>query len=177
MICIRLAGKREREKNKMVDLIEFMSSSPLQSIIAIVLFLAAMKGLYESIGWIRKQLEEWYKKRSAEDNAEEQTIERIETLEKNDCEEFKLINGLQDSLNNISDKIDKMRENQDKQSVAMCRASLNAMYPLIKDQGYLTKSQYETWFDLSSIYLESGGNHVFAEKIIPEVNNLQVKDV
>lgn len=177
MICIRLAGKREREKNKMVDLIEFMSSSPLQSIIVIVLFLAAMKGLYESIGWIRKQLEEWYKKRSAEDNAEEQTIERIVTLEKNDCEEFKLINGLQDSLNNISDKIDKMSEKQDKQSIAMCRASLNAMYPVLKEQGYFTKNQYEVWVDLANLYLAGGGNHVFAEKIIPEINNFPVKDI
>lgn len=162
---------------ELLELIRSGFTTPINAIIIIVMFIAAIKGVYEFIKWIKAELNEWYTKKYTTDEKKENIEERIIQLEKNDEKQFKILDEFSKSLSTIDGKLDDLTSNQAQEAVALTRASLNNMYPILKEQGYLTKSQYETWSNLADIYLARGGNHVFAQKIIPEIEKLEVKDI
>lgn len=160
----------------LLDFVKVGFASPTNTLVGIILFIAAVRGLYEFVKWVKSEMEVWYNKKYTADEKSENIEDRLTKLEETDERQINAIKSLEVSLSNIDSKLDDMSGRFNHQCVAVIRHSLYSMYPQIKEQGYLTQSQYETWKDLADVYLSKGGNHTFAEKIIPEVDKLEVRD-
>lgn len=178
----------------MTEIIKLVSEYEAVTLITIfILFCLATKGVIDFIEWVKGRLNKWREQKNGEENqsktvssvkvstetlAEEvaELKERVETLEKQDKRQSSSIDEMKDTLSKISNQLDDMADRQKDEAIATTRSALNRLYPELKAQGYLTRSQYETWSDLARIYLDRNGNHVFADKIIPEINAMEVRD-
>ena len=162
--------------SSLLDFIKAFGDAPLVSFVAIILFIAAIKGLYEFIKWIKEELDKWYKVRHEEDEKDETIAERLDKLEKENEEQTNRCESITAALANINRQIMCVREDYAKVTVALTRASLHNLCDDLKDREYISEAEYETFVDLRDVYLKSGGNAVFKNKIIPFIENIPVKD-
>ncbi len=162
--------------SSMIDLIEAVSESPFTSVIAILLFIAAIKGLYEFVKWIKTELNAWYLNKNTEDKKEENIDQRIEKLETENSLQFEKLQSLEDSMIIVNDTLANIQENMRLQTVVSLRAEILRIWHEVVAQGYITQAQYEVFQGLSEVYLENKGNGLFRNKIIPEIEKLEVRD-
>ena len=160
----------------LLSLVKAVEESPFVSIVAIILFIAAIKGFYEFVKWIKIELNKWYQTKHEEQEKDETIFERLDKLESENTEQTNKVTDISTTLNNINNEIKGIREDYTKVTVALTRASLHALCDDLKDRDYITEAEYETFIDLRDVYLASGGNAVFKNKIIPYVESLPVKD-
>ena len=160
----------------LLSLVKAVGESPLVSIVAIILFIAAIKGLYEFIKWIKTELNKWYQTKHDEEEKDETIIERLDKLEAENIEQTEKCASITTALDNINNQIASIREDYNKVTVALTRASLHNLCYSLKDSDHITEAEYETFVDLRDVYLGCGGNAVFKNKIIPYVESLPIKD-
>ena len=163
----------------MKDLMDFLKAafeSPMNTLITIILFILAIKGIYESVRWIKIELNAWYKKRNLEEELGNQVGERLDTLEQETKNQSDKLESIDATLQNISASIEMMAANSRNNTVAICRSSLWNWYENVKNREFINSAEYETIMDLSKVYLDNNGNSVFKNKIIPYLQNVPVKD-
>ena len=163
----------------MKDLMDFLEAafeSPMNTLITIILFILAVKGIYESVRWIKTELNAWYKKRNSEEELGNQMSERLDALEQETKNQSDKLESIDATLQNISASIEMMAENSRNNTVAVCRSSLWNWYENVKNRESINSAEYETIMDLSKVYLDNNGNSVFKNKIIPYLQNVPVKD-
>lgn len=161
--------------SSLLDLIKAISESPFTSIVAIILFIAAIKGVYEFVKWIKTELNKWYQAKHDQEEKDESILGRLEKLETENAEQTNKVKDISETLENINNEIKGIREDYAKVTVALTRASLHSIYDNLKGRDFISEAEYETFMDLKEVYLASGGNAIFKNKIIPYVESLPVK--
>lgn len=187
-MCLRGEFYEKEILFTMKELMQLTSDFTFANIIAIIVLLfLSVKGVYEAINWVRGEIEKQYEKRDQYAKNYEQVDARIKALEDQNQLQFEKLNKLEESQSSIVQILDEMKEEviKDKEQrsreiVAQARSSLYRLYGEFKkdfeEKGYITPSQYETFTDLAEVYEQNGGNHTFAEKIIPFVMSIPVHD-
>lgn len=163
----------------MKDVLDFLQvafESPVSTLFTIFLFIAAIKGLYEGVKWIKGELNNWYQVRYKTEVKDENTEQRLDHLEKENQLQFEKLSSLEDGMFTLTDTLDKMRENIRIQTVVSLRAEILRTWHEVMGQGYITQAQYEVFEGLKDVYLSNDGNGLFKNKIIPEVEKLEVKE-
>ena len=160
----------------MTKFLEYITDSPIQAIVVIVLFALAVKGLYEFIGWIKKELNKWYDTKNTKEKSDIDVVQRIEHLERENGLQFEKLSSMEDSIIIITDKLDTLSENVKANNVSQARASLYRLYRDFENRESITMSEYETYRSLADLYISHGGNSTFRNKIIPFMESLPVKD-
>lgn len=160
----------------MNELIKLFAEYEVGTILIIfILFCLAIKGIVEFIEWVKRKLEDWRKTKNAPEEKEEDMISRIsslegrvERLERHDTFQY-------EKLQDIDKKLDDMREENRQQTVAQNRSALMRIYHEVKERGYITEDEYETFNALATNYLACNGNGLFKNHIIPEVERMDVR--
>lgn len=162
--------------NDLLDFLKVAFESPMSSLVVIFLFIAAIKGTYEGVKWIKGELNRWYQNKHDEQEKDETIMERLEKLETENIEQTNRCTNITEALIQINEQIKDIRDDYNKVTVALTRASLHTLCHGLKDRDSITEAEYETFTDLRDVYLTSGGNAVFKNKIIPYIESLPVKD-
>lgn len=162
--------------NDLLDFLKVAFESPMSSLVVIFLFIAAIKGTYEGVKWIKGELNRWYQNKHDEQEKDETIMERLEKLEAENMEQTIKCTNITEALIQINEQIKDIRNDYNKVTVALTRASLHTLCHSLKDRDSITEAEYETFTDLRDVYLASGGNAVFKNKIIPYIESLPVKD-
>lgn len=85
----------------------------------------------------------------------------------------------QDELNNKVDSLTDMfsqfinRENET--TVAMFRSSLWRLHRDFTQQGFVTPDGLKTFMEMGKVYTAAGGNDIYHEKLLPEVEALEIR--
>lgn len=163
----------------MSDLISFVQSvfqSPINSIITILLFIAAIRGTYEIVKWAKGELNNWYNNKQQEEDEIDEIENRLSILENENKRQFEKLDSIDGTLVQITATLDKMAEENRANMVATCRSALWRLYIDFENRDSITSAEYETFMDLADRYLKNNGNSVFKDKIIPYVKTLSIKD-
>lgn len=154
----------------MKEFIELITTYDLVAIIVfVILSLLSIKQGWELFSWFKGKLKKYHEDKNEQEDEKEDVENRITKLEEHDKWQY-------DKLNDITNLIVELQNKQNIVTIATCRSSLYRLHREFMAQGYLTPIQYETFKDLSDIYIDSGGNHTMANKLIPEVLKLPIKD-
>lgn len=85
----------------------------------------------------------------------------------------------QDETNNKVDSLTVMFENfmnkEKETTVAMFRSSLWRLHRDFTQQGFVTPDGLKTFMEMGKVYTEAGGNDIYHEKLLPEVENLEIR--
>ena len=154
----------------MKEFIELITTYDVVAIIVIlILVLVSIKQIWELISWFKSKIDKHHENQNEQEDEKEDLENRIKKLEEHDKWQY-------NKLTEITDLIVKMQNKQNIVTIATCRSSLYRLHSEFIAQGYLTPIQYETFKDLADVYISSGGNHTMANKLIPEVLELPIKD-
>lgn len=163
--------------------LEQVLQNPVGIIISFFLVLFLIKELYGLYRWYKDREDDLYTNRTNDAEFHKQVNEIASTSEKHTkalediSQSLIKINERLDDMEKASREADELAEKERKADiVANGRATLYHLYEMLKDKPTLTLSEYETFKDISSRYLEAGGNGAFRNKIIPEIENKQVSD-
>lgn len=163
----------------MKDLLEFLRvalESPVNTLLTIFLFIAAIKGTYEIVKWIKGELNTWYQNKQKADKKDESLEQRVSMLEKENAKQDEEYAHINDMMQKMNAALELMAQEEKANTVALCRSQLWTMYGKLKDKDTLTTEEYETFTDLADRYLKNGGNSVFKDKIIPHIKSIAVED-
>lgn len=174
-----------RTVEKFIDL--FSTFTFAEVIAVIVLTILGLKGAVELFKTIKKDLETWYQKKRGIEKKDETIEQRVQRLEENDEKQIKCLDEISDNIDKIIEridqissdariKLDKINEDYRNTTVAESRATLYQLAKELENREYISMAEYETFVDLSQIYLNNGGNSVFKNKIIPTIESLPIKD-
>lgn len=162
--------------NSLLDLVKAISESPFTSIVAIILFIAAIKGVYEFVKWIKTELNKWYQTKHDQEEKDETTGNRLNQLERDNRLQFEKLSSMEDNMITMSETLKTIQENMRLQTVVSLRAEILRIWHEVMEQDYITQAQYEVFQGLSEVYLDNHGNGLFRNKIIPDVEKLEIKD-
>jgi hypothetical protein len=163
----------------MKELMEFIETafvSPMNTFITIILFMLAIKGIYESVRWIKTELNNWYNARNVREQLGNTVEKRLDNLEEENRTQFGKLEGIEAALKDITTRLDAITECDRANTVAMCRALLWNWYENVKDRDSINSAEYETIVSLADVYLQNHGNSVFKNKIIPFLKSIPVRD-
>lgn len=161
---------------ELLDLINAVEESPFVAIVSIILFVAAVKGLYEFVKWVKGELNKWYQTKYDAQEKDETIKDRLDKLEAENAEQTTECANIVAALSDINQQIADVRNDYKQVTVALTRVSLHNLWHNLADRDSITEAEYETFTDLRDVYLASGGNAVFKNKIIPYIESLPVKD-
>jgi len=144
-------------------------------VIILVLLCLAIKGVIEFVLWIKDKMESWRKAKNMPEEKEEVFIERISDIETriNKLEENDENNVIE--LEEIKGKLNDILEHNKQQTIIMSRGFLLRLCEDIKERGYMRPDEYETFEGLSEGYIQAGGNSLFKNRIIPEIEAMEVR--
>lgn len=97
----------------------------------------------------------------------EQSIQIRNELKKNQ-------EGLSTQISDLSQMMSSFINTQNDRTVASFRSSLWRMHKDFTNQGYVTPDGLKTFMEMGKIYEASGGNDVYHEKLLPEVESLEI---
>ena len=97
----------------------------------------------------------------------EQSIQIRNELKKNQ-------EGLSTQISDLSQMMSSFIDTQNDRTVASFRSSLWRMHKDFTNQGYVTPDGLKTFMEMGKIYEASGGNDVYHEKLLPEVESLEI---
>ena len=172
----------------MMDQIEYLSHfSPLEAIGLIVAVVIIISIVWNFSKKVYSELETWRTKKNSIEDEKEGVEKRIAALEAND-KRFddkldtiaagvqEVAAGLETFSESVNKRLDDMAEETRERSVANARATLYSLAKELEGRDHISKAEYETFSELSQIYIRNGGNSVFKNKIIPFVESLPIKD-
>lgn len=97
----------------------------------------------------------------------EQSIQIRNELKKNQ-------EGLSTQISDLSQMMSLFINTQNDRTVASFRSSLWRMHKDFTNQGYVTPDGLKTFMEMGKLYEASGGNDVYHEKLLPEVESLEI---
>lgn len=97
----------------------------------------------------------------------EQSIQIRNELKKNQ-------EGLSTQISDLSQMMSSFINTQNDRTVASFRSSLWRMHKDFTNQGYVTPDGLKTFMEMGKLYEASGGNDVYHEKLLPEVESLEI---
>lgn len=97
----------------------------------------------------------------------EQSIQIRNELKKNQ-------EGLSTQISDLSQMMSSFIDTQNDRTVASFRSSLWRMHKDFTNQGYVTPDGLKTFMEMGKLYEASGGNDVYHEKLLPEVESLEI---
>lgn len=160
----------------MVDFIKMVSEmSGTTAIMFVVFGFVALKQLYEAAIWGKARLDDWHNKKNGIEKKEASVESRLSLLEERGEWQYKELMKQSQTLDKIVEMIEKSSADQDAVTIATARATLNQIATKALAQGYISEADYETFENLSHIYLAKGGNHTMKDKTIPAVELLPIK--
>lgn len=153
----------------MIKLIEMLEDiGPVAAVALFWIAIMALKELIEMYRWFKARLEEWSDKKNGIERREESEEERLSKLEAQ-------YSKLDSKFDKMYELIVQQQKDNDEVVVANSRATLNTLAEQISAKGYMTETEYDTFMDLSDMYLKKGGNHSMKDKVIPYIKSLPVK--
>lgn len=158
---------------------ELMSDYSFTDVLLIIaLVYIAGEFIYEKVSSvitsIKNNKEQYHQVESEKENKEEEIEERLKRLERHDNFQYKSLNDLKDSVNDIKKFCEDMRESQRVTTVATTRKQIKDTAEECLRKGYMSQSDYETLIDLKTVYLGNNGNHYVADILLPKVFALEV---
>ena len=97
----------------------------------------------------------------------EQSIQIRNDLKKNQ-------EGLSNQISDLSQMMSSFIDTQNDRTVASFRSSLWRMHKDFTIQGYVTPDGLKTFMEMGKLYEASGGNDIYHEKLLPEVESLEI---
>lgn len=79
------------------------------------------------------------------------------------------------SIKQVGDKIERMSEVAGRRTVVSLRSELYKLHHDFVAQGYVTESGLHTFMEIYKIYEEAGGNDIAKKKLLPEVQQLELR--
>ena len=144
-------------------------------IVLLILFCVAFKGVVEFILWIKNRMEEWRKGKNEPEDKEKSLFEKITEIDERMDELEKRGEQRSEEMNEIKQKLDDVLEHNKQQTIIMSRGYLLTLCREVKERGYIHPDEYETFSGLATAYVDAGGNSLFRNKIIPEIEGLEIK--
>ena len=83
-------------------------------------------------------------------------------------------NELKNELHMLKDMIAQFTEDQNKSTVAMLRSSLWRLHKDFTAQGFVTPDGLKTFIEMGKVYENAGGDDIYHEKLLPEVEGLDI---
>ena len=155
----------------MGSLSEFFKS-PLNITVSFFLALFVIKELFELWKWYKGRADEYHKKESDKEDFKA----KVEVLEEEFNKSMSAMADIKKTLLALHDRLDKYEEGRKEDFVVSSRATLYQLYDEMNDKDELSISEFETFNNLADRYLANGGNGVFKNKIIPEIQGKPIKD-
>ena len=91
-------------------------------------------------------------------------------------------NKLKDGQDDLKEDIHSLRllleesmENQNQTTIAILRSSLWRFHKDFTTQGFVTPDGLKTFRELGRVYEQAGGNDIYHEKLLPEVEELEIR--
>ena len=140
-------------------------------VVCVIITITVFKYLWESMSWILDKLNLYHKKQSLSESNDE----RIAKLEKHGMWQYDTINQLTSDVKDIKDSIITMKEENNKITVATYRSTLWSLHKEFVCQGYTTKEDLKTFFEIGKIYEDCGGDDIYHDKLKPEVLKLPIE--
>lgn len=172
----------------MADQIEVISRYSFWEIVGLLTAIIIVFGIVSTfLKKVYSDLETWRTKKNSIEDEKEGIEKRIEALEAND-KRFddkldtiaagvqEVAAGLETFSESVNKRLDDMAEETRERSVANARATLYSLAKELEGRDHISRAEYETFSELSQIYIRNGGNSVFKNKIIPFVESLPIKD-
>lgn len=148
--------------------------SLLEILLVVAILFCACKELYEAYQWFKVRLNNYYNKRNFQEKKEETIEERIRRLEEHDKHQYEKLEEVCKIVNDTNTFVKDYQKMQRQQNLATTRSILNSLYSESKKHGCLSQAEYETYAEIRDLYVSLGGNHHFAERVIPEMNALPI---
>lgn len=163
----------------MSEISEMLNLNWMTVLVGIFVLLFAVKEIIEIVGF--------FKNRYHFSTANEQKInsieERLSELERRNDKQDETLVDIKDCLHRIEDNQQKSEERQQKVEEqnnetfkGLLGERLYSLHHRFTQQESITNVDYETFSTLSEDYTKRKGNHSIKNKIIPEVNNLPLKN-
>ena len=105
-----------------------------------------------------KQYEEWH----------QQSINIRNNLESNQS-------GLKEDIQSLTNMFKDFAKKEDENTVAMFRSSLWRLHKDLTTQGFVTPDGLKTFMEMGKIYERCGGNDIYHDKLLPEVESLEIR--
>lgn len=84
-------------------------------------------------------------------------------------------NTLSTQLTDLTTLMQNFITNQDECTVASFRSSLWRMHRDFMAQGYITPDGLKTFLEMGKLYEKAGGNDIYHEKLLPDIESLEVR--
>lgn len=84
-------------------------------------------------------------------------------------------NTLCTQLTDLTNLMQNFITNQDECTVAAFRSSLWRMHRDFMAQGYITPDGLKTFLEMGKLYEKAGGNDIYHEKLLPDIESLEVR--
>lgn len=84
-------------------------------------------------------------------------------------------NTLCTQLTDLTNLMQNFITNQDECTVAAFRSSLWRMHRDFMTQGYITPDGLKTFLEMGKLYEKAGGNDIYHEKLLPDIESLEVR--
>lgn len=78
-------------------------------------------------------------------------------------------------LTDLTNLMENFIHNQDECTVASFRSSLWRMHRDFMSQGYITPDGLKTFLEMGKLYEKAGGNDIYHEKLLPDIESLEVR--
>lgn len=82
---------------------------------------------------------------------------------------------LSTQLTDLTNLMQNFITNQDECTVASFRSSLWRMHRDFMTQGYITPDGLKTFLEMGKLYEKAGGNDIYHEKLLPDIESLEVR--
>lgn len=104
-----------------------------------------------------RQQEEWH----------QQSINIRDNLQENQ-------NGLREDIQSLTNMFKDFTKKEDENTVAMFRSSLWRLHKDFTTQGFITPDGLKTFMEMGKVYERAGGDDIYHEKLLPEVEALEI---
>ena len=84
-------------------------------------------------------------------------------------------NTLSTQLTDLTTLMQNFITNQDECTVASFRSALWRMHRDFMAQGYITPDGLKTFLEMGKLYEKAGGNDIYHEKLLPDIESLEVR--
>ena len=83
-------------------------------------------------------------------------------------------NGLREDIQSLTDMFKDFAKKEDENTVAMFRSSLWRLHKDLTTQGFVTPDGLKTFMEMGKVYERAGGDDIYHEKLLPEVEALEI---
>ena len=82
--------------------------------------------------------------------------------------------GLKEDIQSLTNMFKDFAKKEDENTVAMFRSSLWRLHKDLTTQGFVTPDGLKTFMEMGKAYERAGGDDIYHEKLLPEVESLDI---